>query len=250
MEIIIVDNYQKMSEIGALMIKEQIKKKADSILGLATGGTPIGMYKELIRMHIQDFLDFSNVITFNLDEYVGISRQHPQSYYNFMFENLFNHINIDPKKVYIPNGSEANLQLECKNYEQRITEAGGMDIQILGIGTNGHIGFNEPGSNFHDKTRVVQLSESTLKANSRFFGDISLVPTLAISMGINTILSNSKKIILLAHGSEKAEAVYGMIKGDVCSNNPASLLQLHPNVTVILDVQAARKLDNNKVLKK
>lgn len=206
------------------------------------------MYKELIRMHIEESLDFSDVVTFNLDEYVGISKQHPQSYHHFMFQHLFNHINIDPKKIYIPNGNNVDLQLECKSYKQKIIQMGGIDIQVLGIGANGHIGFNELGSNLHDKTRVVQLSESTLRANSRFFGDINLVPTLAISMGIKTILDNSKRIILLANGIEKEEAVYGMVEGDVCSNNTASLLKLHPNVTVILDLQVAGKLNNNKVL--
>lgn len=248
MEIITVDNYQKMSEIGALIIKEQLKEKSNSVLGLATGSTPIGMYKELVRMHIEESLDFSSVVTFNLDEYVGISKQHPQSYHHFMFQNLFKHINIDYSKIYIPNGNNANLQLECERYEQKIIQIGGIDIQVLGIGANGHIGFNEPGSNFHDKTRVVQLSESTLRANSRFFRDIHLVPTLAISMGLKTILDNSKKIILLANGIEKEEAVYRMIEGNVCSNNPASLLKLHPNVIVILDSHAARKWNKNKVI--
>lgn len=242
MEIIVVDHYQELSQVSSQIIKELIQNKPRVVLGLATGSTPAGMYQELIHYHQKEGLDFSNVVTFNLDEYVAISPKHPQSYHKFMYDNLFDHVNIHPKNIHISQGDQADLEDECKIYEQKIRQAGGIDIQVLGIGSNGHIGFNEPGSNPEDRTRVVKLAESTIQSNARFFGSEELVPRLAISMGIKTILEFSKHIILLASGKEKAEAVYRMIQGKITSQLPASLLQSHQNVTVIADNKAAEKI--------
>jgi glucosamine-6-phosphate deaminase len=242
MEILVVDDYKELSQVSANIIKELITKKHHAVLGLATGSTPIGMYQELIHYHKNEALDFSSVKTFNLDEYVGMSPEHPQSYNKFMYDELFNHINILRSNIHIPCGDVPDLEGECLRYEHKIADAGGIDIQVLGIGSNGHIGFNEPGSNPKDRTRVVRLAKSTIKANARFFGKEELVPRLAISMGIQTILDQSKKIMLLASGEGKSDAVCQMIKGGISDKVPASLLQLHNNVTVIADAQAAKKL--------
>ncbi|KIY23802.1 glucosamine-6-phosphate deaminase [Mesobacillus subterraneus] len=242
MEMIVAKNYEELSQISAQMIAEFIQKKQDAVLGLATGSTPVGMYKKLIGYHNKEGLDFSKIITFNLDEYVGISPNHPQSYHKFMKETFFSHINISTSNIHIPRGDQPQIEKQCESYEQAIKDAGGIDIQVLGIGSNGHIGFNEPGSSPEEKTRVVQLTESTIQANARFFGDEALVPRLAISMGIKTILESSKKIILLASGEEKANAVQGMIEGEISTQLPASLLQLHKNVIVIADQPAAKNL--------
>ncbi|MED4225359.1 glucosamine-6-phosphate deaminase [Neobacillus cucumis] len=241
MKIVVTKNYDEMSLFSAKQIMEVIKDKPDASLGLATGGTPIGMYQQLIHLH-ENGLDFSKVKTFNLDEYVGISQQHPESYHKFMYDQLFNHINISPDNVHIPRGDCSDMHEQCELYEKEIQLAGGIDIQVLGIGSNGHIGFNEPGSNPEERTRVVQLAESTIKANARFFGSEELVPRLAISMGIQTILKQCKKIILLASGEEKADAVRAMIEGEVTPELPASFLKLHPDVTIVVDQQAAKKL--------
>lgn len=247
MEIIVVDHYEDLSNVSAQMIVELIQKKHNAVLGLATGSTPVGMYKELARKYKEEGLDFSKVVTFNLDEYVGISSNHPQSYQKFMYNELFNHINISSDNVHIPKGDHHDFVYECKHYEEKICQEGGIDIQVLGIGSNGHIGFNEPGSNPEERTRVVGLTESTIKANARFFGEEELVPRLAVSMGIKTILEFSKRIILLASGEAKADAVAQMVKGEITPQCPASFLQLHKNVTVIADAQAAYKLKSCKV---
>lgn len=241
MRIIIEDNYEALSKKAALMVAGQILLKPNTVLGLATGSTPILMYRELVRMHKEEDLDFSEVITFNLDEYVGLDRNDKNSYYYYMFENFFNHVNIKMENIFIPNGMADNLEEECKRYERLIEEKGGIDLQILGIGKNGHIGFNEPDLKFEATTHVVKLDDETIKANSRFFNRIDEVPRFAISMGIKTIM-HSKKIILLANGEEKAEAVYKAIYGPIVPNHPASVLQLHPDVTFILDRNAAKYL--------
>jgi glucosamine-6-phosphate deaminase len=246
MKIIIANDYEDLSRISAQKIADLIKKKQDAVLGLATGSTPVGMYKELIRHHKEKGLDFSQVRTFNLDEYIGISPTHPNSYHKFMFDQFFNHINIHPHNVHIPPGDQPEMEKQCLEYEREIQKAGNIDIQVLGIGANGHIGFNEPGSSPDEKTRVVQLADSTIKANARFFGQEALVPRLAISMGIKTIIDLSKEIILLASGSEKAKAVQEMIEGKITTELPASFLQLHKNVTVIVDVKAAARLKISK----
>ncbi|WP_439024658.1 glucosamine-6-phosphate deaminase [Bacillus halotolerans] len=245
MKIIVADHYEDLCKLSANMIKEYVQAKKDAVLGLATGSTPIGLYKQLISDYQAGEIDFSKVITFNLDEYAGLSPSHPQSYNKFMHEHLFQHINVQPDHIHIPQGDNPQLEAECKVYEEFIRQAGGIDVQILGIGSNGHIGFNEPGSDFEDRTRIVRLSESTIQANARFFGgDPVLVPRLAVSMGIKTIMEFSKHIVLLANGEEKADAIQKMAEGPVTPDVPASILQKHNHVTVIADQKAAQKLKN------
>ncbi|MCY6356528.1 glucosamine-6-phosphate deaminase [Clostridium sp. ZS2-4] len=241
MRIIVVDNYEEMSIKAAKIVASQIILKPDSVLGLATGATPVGMYKELISMYQNDEIDFSSVKTFNLDEYYGLSKENEQSYHYFMRKYLFHCINVKEENVYIPNGNVVDIDGECENYEKIIKEAGGIDIQVLGIGGNGHIGFNEPDINFEAATHLVNLTQETIEANSRFFSSIEEVPTKAISMGIKTIMQ-SKKILLLANGVSKADAVYEMVKGKISPEVPASILQLHNDVTLVLDKEAASKL--------
>ncbi|MCY7894842.1 glucosamine-6-phosphate deaminase [Bacillus vallismortis] len=243
MRIIVADHYEELCKLSANIVKKHVQEKKDAVLGLATGSTPVGLYKQLISDYQSGEIDFSKVTTFNLDEYAGLSPSHPQSYNHFMHEYLFRHINMQPGHIHIPQGDNPQLEAECKVYEDLIRRAGGIDIQILGIGANGHIGFNEPGSDFEDRTRVVKLSESTIQANARFFGgDPVLVPRLAISMGIQTILEFSRHIVLLASGEEKADAIQKMAEGPVTTDVPASILQKHHQVTVIADQKAAQKL--------
>lgn len=241
MRIIVVDNYEEMSKKSASMIASQVILKPNSVLGLATGDTPLGMYKELIKLYNHNEVDFKEVRTFNLDEYYGLNRENPQSYYTYMINNLFNNINIKRENINIPSGMAKNIDAACKEYESKIKEAGGIDMQVLGIGGNGHIGFNEPDVNFEAETHLVNLDEQTIEANSRFFESIEDVPVKAISMGIKTIMS-SKKIILLANGIGKAEAIEKAVKGKINPSIPASILQLHNDVTVIIDKQAASRL--------
>ncbi|QCX33397.1 glucosamine-6-phosphate deaminase [Caloramator sp. E03] len=238
MKITVVDDYHKMSEVAARMIVSQINEKPDSVLGLATGSTPIGMYKKLIDYYKNGEVDFSNVITFNLDEYVGLSKQDPQSYIYFMYDNLFSHININKESIYIPNGTAEDLEQECKRYDVLLERFGPIDIQILGIGVNGHIGFNEPSKDLVLRTHVAYLSEETRKANARFFDDISKVPTRAITMGISDIM-RAEKIILLASGKSKAPIVKRMLETGISTYIPASILKLHKNVEIIADKDAA-----------
>ncbi|MGV4321974.1 glucosamine-6-phosphate deaminase [Bacillus mojavensis] len=245
MKIIVADHYEDLCKLSAVIIKECVQAKKDAVLGLATGSTPVGLYKQLISDYQAGEIDFSKVITFNLDEYAGLSPSHPQSYNKFMHEHLFQHINVQPDHIHIPQGDNPQLEAECKVYEELIRQAGGIDVQILGIGSNGHIGFNEPGSDFEERTRIVRLSESTIQANARFFGgDPVLVPRLAVSMGIKTIMEFSKHIVLLANGEEKADAIQKMAEGPVTPELPASILQQHNHVTVIADPKAAQKLKN------
>jgi glucosamine-6-phosphate deaminase len=241
MRLIIVNDYNELSWKAASLVGSQIILKPDSILGLATGDTPIGMYKELIKLYNKKELDFETVKSFNLDEYYGIEKNNTQSYYYFMMNNFFKYINIPMKNVNIPNGSALNIEEECLRYEKEIKDAGGIDIQVLGIGANGHIGFNEPNVNFEAETHLVTLDKITIESNSRFFGSEKEVPTNAISMGIKTIM-HSKKIILLASGSSKAEIINKAINGKINPEVPASILQLHQDVTVIIDKAAASYL--------
>lgn len=241
MRIIIVENYEEMSKKAAAMMASQIILKPESVLGLATGDTPLGMYKELIRMYNENMIDFSKVKTFNLDEYYGLGKDNNQSYNYYMTNNLFKHINIDKENINIPNGMVKNIEEECISYEKRIKEAGGIDIQVLGIGVNGHIGFNEPDVNFEAETHLVNLDEKTIESNSRFFKCIEEVPTKAISMGIKTIM-HSKKIVLLANGASKADAIAKTVNGKISPEVPASILQLHQDVAIIVDKEAASKL--------
>jgi len=241
MELIVVKNYEEMSKKAASIISSQVIIEPNSVLGLATGDTPLGMYKELIKKYKENEVDFSKVKTFNLDEYYGLERDNIQSYYFYMINNFFEFINIYSNNINIPNGTSNDIEEDCLNYERKIKEAGGIDIQVLGIGVNGHIGFNEPNVNFEAQTHLVNLNENTIKSNARFFNSIDEVPKKAISMGIKTILQ-SKKIILLASGESKAEAVYNTVKGKISPEIPSSILQLHQNVTIILDESAAKLL--------
>lgn len=240
MRIIIKKTYEELSKAAADIIKEAITKKPNIVLGLATGSTPIGCYQELIKMH-KEGLDFSKVATFNLDEYLGLSADHPQSYNYFMYENLFNYININHKDIYIPGGTTKNVEEFSKEYEKKIKEVGGIDLQLLGIGSDGHIGFNEPGTPLDSRTQLVKLAESTIQDNSRFFKKREDVPKFAITMGIQTIFE-AKKILLLASGENKAEVISKALEGPITPQITASILQKHPDTIVILDTAAASKL--------
>lgn len=238
MKIIVKKDYDSMSKEAANIVRKEMEKKEDLVLGLATGSTPIGMYKELIRMHKEEGLDFSKVVSFNLDEYIGIDYDNPNSYHYYMKENLFDHINIPSEHTFIPDGNSDNLEEICRMYDRLIEVKGGIDLQILGIGANGHIGFNEPAEELNYGTTVVDLDERTIKDNARFFNSIDEVPRKAITMGIGTIMK-AKKIILLANGKNKAEAISKLVKGTkITTKVPATLLLLHPDVTVIVDEEA------------
>lgn len=237
MKVIVCKNYDEISRQAAELVAEQIKEKPDSVLGLATGSTPIGMYKKLIDMYKSGEISFSRIISFNLDEYYPISPDNPQSYRYFMNENLFSKIDIDPNKTNVPSGTAENPQEECEEYEKKIDNTGGIDLQILGIGENGHIGFNEPGHNLNAATHLAELSESTIKANSRFFDNIDDVPTHALTMGISSIMK-SKKIIILANGKQKRDAVSALLSGKISTAYPATMLNMHGDVTLICDAEA------------
>ena len=231
----------------ATLIKEKEKRKEKCVLGLATGSTPKSLYKELVRLHKEEKLSFKNVVTFNLDEYYPIDNDALQSYNRFMRVNLFDHVDINPKNIHIPNGEIAKEEIKehCRSYEKMIDDAGGIDLQILGIGNNGHIGFNEPGSGIYSRTRLITLDTSTRLANSYEFANISEVPRLAITMGISTIMK-SKKVILMAWGQGKAPVIKKSVEDDDTEHVPASLLQNHDNVTFVMDEGAAGELTRNK----
>ena len=242
MEVIIKENYEEISKEAAEIIRDAIHLKPNLVLGLATGSTPIGTYKELIRMHEAGELDFSKVLTFNLDEYVGLPSTHDQSYHYFMHENLFNHININPANVHVPSGVVKDFDRYCQWYEDEIAKVGGIDLQVLGIGSDGHIGFNEPGSSLASRTRIVTLTEDTIKDNARFFESEEDVPRFAITMGVGTIME-AGLCLLLANGEKKADPVEALVEGPITSQVTASALQMHPNATVIIDEAAASKLE-------
>jgi len=241
MRIINVKDYNEMSRKAADILSSEVILNEKAILGLATGSTPLGMYKEIIKDYKARKLDFTLIKTFNLDEYWGISKANKNSYYFYMRENFFNHLNIKEENINIPNGVAVDIEQECQNYENMMEESGGIDIQVLGIGRNGHIGFNEPGSSFQCGTHVVELEQKTIEDNARFFDSIEAVPRKAISMGVKSIMK-AKKILLLACGEEKAEAIYKTVKGDIDSNVPASILKLHENVIIIVDEGAGKLL--------
>ncbi|MBM3252113.1 MAG: glucosamine-6-phosphate deaminase [Candidatus Omnitrophica bacterium] len=245
MKIIVVSNYDEMSKKAAEFIAQEIKNKSNPVLGLATGGTPLGAYKELIQMHKKGELDFAGVRTFNLDEYLGLKPNDKNSYNFFMWDNLFKHVNLLPDNVQIPKGDSDNPAKFCKWYEDKIKQAGGIDLQLLGIGRDGHIAFNEPGSSFDSRTRVVDLSQETIEDNARFFAKQEEVPRQAITMGVGTILE-AKKILLVANGANKAEVCAKFIEGSPTEEISASALQRHKDVTVILDKQSAVKLKRKK----
>lgn len=240
MKVIVVENYQQIAQLGAQIIAGVIKNNPNTVLGLATGTSPIGIYQNLVEMCQKGEISFANVKTVNLDEYVGLDGTHPQSYRYFMNDNLFNHVDIDKANTFVPNGVAENLQEECTRYTTLVNNLV-QDIQLLGIGSNGHIAFNEPGTPFESTTHVVNLTENTIKDNSRLFEDISQVPTKALTMGIANIM-NAKRILIVANGKNKAQAVYDMVKGQVNTTCPASVLQNHPDVTVIVDKDAASLL--------
>lgn len=242
MLVIIKENYQELSNEAAKQVASLIRKKPDCVIGFATGSTPLGLYKELIRMHKAEGLDFSKVVSFNLDEYVGLPPTHPESYHYFMWENLFKHININPSNVYIPMGMAEDIDAFCEWYEEKIIEHGGIDLQILGIGSNGHIAFNEPGSSLGSRTRIKTLKENTRLDNSRFFNSIDEVPKYAITMGVGTIME-AKRLLLLANGINKAEAIKQTVEGPIMAKYPATIVQLHRYATVIVDKEAASKLE-------
>lgn len=239
MKIIKADNYEHMSMRAARIMASQIALKNNSVIGLATGDTPLGMYREIIKMYKDKELDFSKVKTFNLDEYYGLNRDNENSYYFYMMNNFFKYVNMRKENINIPNGMTENIEAECSNYDKKIKASGGIDIQILGIGVNGHIGFNEPNTSFEVGTHLVELEKETIKSNSRFFDSPEEVPTKAISMGIKTIMQ-SRAIILLASGEKKAAAIEKTVKGKISTALPASILQLHNNVTLIVDKAAGK----------
>ena len=241
MKIIICKNYDEISKVASNLICDEINKKPDITLGLATGSSPIGTYKELINLYNEGKVDFTKVKTFNLDEYYNLSKSNKQSYDYFMKENFFNHININLNNTHIPNGLANDIETECKEYDLSILNNGGIDLQILGIGSNAHIAFNEPSNTFKVGTSLVNLTQSTIQANSRFFEKIEDVPTQAISMGIGSIFK-AKKIILIASGKSKAEAIYKTLNEDINPQVPSSILQLHNDVTLILDEDSASML--------
>jgi glucosamine-6-phosphate deaminase len=237
MEIIIQPDQQAATEVAARIIARLLRDKPDAVLGLATGSTPLSLYQTLIAMK----LDWSRVTTFNLDEYIGLPREHPQSYHSFMWENLFQHVNIRKENVHIPDGNAADIPASCAAYEDEIKAAGGIDLQVLGIGTDGHIGFNEPTSSLASRTRIKTLTRQTCKDNARFFGSESDVPHHVITMGIGTIME-ARQNLLLAFGPNKARAIAEAVEGPVTALNPASVLQMHPTVKVCLDEPAAGEL--------
>lgn len=236
MEIIVQPTAEAATDIAANLIARLLREKPSAVLGLATGSTPLLLYRKLIALK----LDWRKVTTFNLDEYIGIPPEHPQSYHHFMRENLFRHVNIAEKNIHIPDGLAKNVPTFCERYEKQIRAAGGIDLQILGIGTDGHIGFNEPTSSLASRTRIKTLTRQTLKDNARFFGK-DKVPHHVITMGIGTILE-ARECLLLAFGNKKARTVAGAVEGPLTAMNPASALQLHPNTKIFLDAAAASRL--------
>ena len=236
---IIIDTPEKIAEKAALRYVELLSNKPDAILGLATGSTPVGLYNELVKLNKEGKISFKNVTTFNLDEYVGLEPTHDQSYRYFMNQHLLSHVDVDMEKTNVPSG--INLD-EAASYDSKISSAGGIDLQLLGIGNNGHIGFNEPGTPFGSETHLVDLTDSTREANARFFASIDDVPTQAVTMGIKTVM-NAKSIILIALGKAKADIIKATLQGEVTPEVPASILQLHPYVEVYLDHEAASLLD-------
>ena len=237
MKVIITKDYDEMSQKAFEVMSDVVKSNPEAVIGLATGSTPIGLYKNMIKDHNENGTSYKKIKTVNLDEYAGLDVNSDQSYVYFMRDNLFNHIDIDLKNTNIENGKAADREAECARYNA-LLETMQQDIQVLGIGSNGHIAFNEPGTPFGSVTHIVNLTESTIKDNSRLFKSIDEVPRQAFTMGLKNIM-NAKKILILANGANKAKAVYGLVKGEVTENVPASILQLHPDCTLVCDEAAA-----------
>lgn len=234
-------DYDQMSQYAAELIAAQIWMKPDCLLGLATGSTPLGIYQKLIEKHQAGLLDFSKVRSVNLDEYCGLSPEHDQSYHYYMRENFFKHINIDPEAAHVPDGMAEDMEAEGAAYDALIEQLGGIDLQLLGIGNTGHIGFNEPEDSFPTGTHRVRLAQKTIDANSRFFASADDVPRYAITMGLRSIM-NARKILLVANGASKADIVKQAFFGPVTPQVPASVLQLHPDVTVVVDEEAGAQI--------
>ena len=237
MKLVRVKNYDEMSRTAANIVSAQIILFPKSVIGLATGSTPIGMYRQLAEWNHKGDLDFSQVKTFNLDEYIGLPKDHNTSYFWFMRHNFFNHINIHLHNTHLPNGLAQDVEKECRDYEDKIKNAGGIDLQVLGLGHNGHIGFNEPDHVFKKNTHIAVLTERTLSANSRFFEDENQMPKTAITMGMGTIMQ-AKRIVMMCSGKEKSEILRSALAGDINPMVPASILQLHTDVTVVADEDA------------
>ena len=237
MRIIKAKDYTDMSRKAANVLSAQVTLKPDCVLGLATGSSPLGTYRLLVERYQQGDLDFKEVTTFNLDEYRGLSRENDQSYYYFMKHNFFEHVNIDPARIHIPDGMNPDAEEECANYEELIQAAGGIDLQLLGLGPNGHIGFNEPGDNFEKETHCVDLQDATIEANKRFFTSAEEVPKQAYTMGIKAIMQ-ARQILIIVSGKEKAGILKQALFGPIVPHVPSSILQMHPNVTVVADEAA------------
>lgn len=242
MKIYKAKDYKDMSRKAANIISAQVIMKPNCVLGLATGSTPIGTYDQLVEWYNKGDLDFSEVTTVNLDEYKGLPRTNDQSYYYFMHQHLFDRVNIDPERTNVPNGMEPDAEKECGRYEALIRSLGGVDLQLLGLGHNGHIGFNEPGESFEKETHCVDLTESTIEANKRFFASADDVPKQAYTMGIKTIMQ-AKKILIVVNGENKADIVERAFFGPVTPEVPASILQLHNDVTLVGDEEALAKIE-------
>ena len=241
MEVLIHPTPEVACQVAARKIASMVRSKPDAVLGLATGSTPVAVYRELIRMHLEEGLDFSGVTTFNLDEYVGLGPAHPASYFNFMWSHLFRHINVKPERVHIPDGMAGDVPASCEAYEAAIRAAGGIDLQLLGIGTDGHIAFNEPSSSLTSRTRIKTLTERTRRDNAPFFANGEEVPHHVITMGIGTIM-DAREILLLGFGEVKAAAIAEAIEGPVTQMVPASMLQFHQRVRFFLDEKSALRL--------
>ncbi len=241
MKIIRAKDYNDMSRKAANIISAQVIMKPDCVLGLATGGSPEGIYKQLIEWYNKGDIDFSEVTTINLDEYRGLSRESEQSYWYFMHDRFFNHVNVRPQKINVPDGTNLNAEKECARYDQVILSNGGIDLQLLGIGVDGHIGFNEPGAAFELGTHCVDLDESTIEANKRYFEKKEDVPRQAYTMGIKTIMQ-AKKVLMVVSGKNKADIVKAAFFGPVTPQVPASILQMHPDFTLVGDEDALSKI--------
>jgi glucosamine-6-phosphate deaminase len=241
MDVVICRSYEELSKAAAAVVADLVNHKPNAVLGFATGSSPVGLYQELARLHHKEGLDFSKVTTFNLDEYVGLAGDHPQSYRRFMNEKLFNHINVPVQNTHVPSGTSTNHKAFCEWYEKQIRDAGGIDLQVLGIGSDGHVAFNEPGSSLGSRTRMVTLTEQTIDDNARFFKKKADVPRHAISMGVGTVLE-ARKLLMVVNGKSKAPALAAAIEGPITSMITASALQLHPDVIVFVDEDAAAQL--------
>lgn len=239
MKIIIKPNYEEMSKKCAAIFLQEIQKKKNIVLGMPAGNTPLGVYEKLVKTYKKGKIDFSKVITFNLDEYIGLPKKDKRSFTCYMFNNFFNYINIKKSNIHIPDGNAKDFKRHCIEYEKQIKKSMGIDLMLLGIGPNGHIGFNEPGSSFNSRTRVVELSDEIIKRDKKVFN--GKVPKFVITMGVRTIME-SRKIILIASGRKKAQIIKRAIEGHITSEVPASFLRLHPDVTYILDKEAGSKL--------